>query len=77
MRFIAFITVILAFSSCSSLKPAAKKQPETAPPKHSNSSQPQFIENITINGGSSAQTRKTPGGPKAPEYYTAPDYAVG
>jgi len=75
MRFIAFITVILVFSSCSSLKPAAQKQPESAPAKRSNPSSPEFIENITINGSASGNARKTTPGPKAPEYYTTPDYA--
>ena len=48
MRFIALITVILVFASCSSLKPAVNKQPE-AGANQRNTSSPQFIEHITIN----------------------------
>jgi len=74
MRFIAFITVILVFSSCSSLKPAVNKQPESAGTQGRQSSSPQFIEHITINGSAAGNTRKTGNVAKPAESLT-PSYA--
>jgi cell wall-associated NlpC family hydrolase len=69
MRFIAFITVIIAFSSCSSLKPAVGRQ-DTETPTTQRSSSPQFIDHITINGSSSgkADVKGTPAVNRTPDY---------
>lgn len=73
MRFIVFITVILVFSSCSSLKPAVNKQPENTDARNSHPSSPKFIEHITVNGSSPADNKT--GGPKPAENVT-PAYAT-
>jgi len=75
MRFIAFITVILVFSSCSTFKPAVNKQPETATATRNNSTPaPQFIEHITVNGTSASNGPNTAAAP-ASATYTVPAYA--
>ena len=69
MRFIAFITVILVFSSCSSLKPAVNKQPAGDATRRSNTSSPEFIEHITINGApGKAAVKGKPSENYAPSY---------
>jgi lipoprotein Spr len=75
MRFIAFITVILVFSSCSSLKPAVNKQPESAGTQNTRSSSPQFIEHITVNGSSTGNSR-TMANTAKPAENNAPSYAA-
>jgi len=75
MRFIAFITVTLVFSSCSSLKPAVNKQPESAGTPTTRSSSPKFIEHITVNGSSTANSRDMANTAKSAENYT-PSYAT-
>ncbi len=48
MRLVAFIIVIISFSSCTALKPViAKKEAATATPR--NNTTPRFIEHISIN----------------------------
>ncbi len=73
MRFIAFITVIALFSSCSSLKPAVNRQQSDGATDQRNSS-PQFISHITINGSNTTTGKAAVTG--VPSGNTVPGYAM-
>ncbi|HEY4148670.1 MAG TPA: NlpC/P60 family protein [Chitinophagaceae bacterium] len=76
MRFIAFITVTVLFSSCSIFKPAESRQATdaatgTTTTTTQRSSSPQFIGHITANGSSGNTTVKA-----TPAANTVPNYAM-